>query len=318
MTRHTGPGKSHRRGVSLMELADLFPDEAAARGWFEAQRWPDGAHCPHCGSVSVSAIASGKPMPWRCRDCRKHFSVRTGTVMAESKLPLRKWAFAIYLCATSLKGVSSMKLHRDLNITQKSAWFLAHRIREAFEAEGGMFAGPVEVDETYMGGKRKNMPKAKRANLTGRGAVGKVAVAGAKDRVTKRVNAAVVPATDGETLQGFVRAHAEAGATVYTDDASAYRGMTGFDHESVNHSVGEYVRAQAHTNGIESFWAMLKRGYHGTFHHFSAEHMQRYINEFAARQGLREHDTIAIMGAFVSRMIGRRLTYRRLTGKVAA
>ena len=318
MTRHTGPGKSHRRSISLMELADLFPDEAAARAWFEAQRWPDGAQCSHCGSANVSAVASGKPMPWRCRDCRRHFSVRTGTVMAQSKLPLRKWAFAIYLCATSLKGVSSMKLHRDLRITQKSAWFLAHRIREAFEAEGGMFSGPVEIDETYTGGKRKNMPKAKREGLTGRGAVGKVAIAGAKDRTTKRVSAAVVPVTDGPTLQGFVRKRAEPGAKVYTDDARAYRGMAGFDHEAVNHSVGEYVRAQAHTNGIESFWAMLKRGYHGTFHHFSAEHMQRYVNEFAARQGLREHDTIAIMGEFVAGMIGRRLTYRRLTGKVGA
>ena len=317
MTRHTGPGKSERQGISLMQLADMFPNEESARKWFEAQRWPDGAHCPHCGSVNVAAVASLKPMPYRCRDCRKHFSVRTGTAMAESKIPLRKWAFGIYLCATSLKGVSSMKLHRDLSITQKSAWFMAHRIREAFEAEGGLFAGPVEVDETYIGGKRKNMPKAKRKTLEGRGAVGKVAVAGAKDRATNRVNAAVVPATDGATLQGFVRARAEAGATIYTDDAAAYRGMAGFEHEAVQHSVGEYVRGMAHTNGMESFWSMLKRGYHGTFHHFSAKHMQRYVNEFATRQGLRERDTIAIMGAFVAGMIGRRLTYRHLTGEAA-
>lgn len=297
MTAQTGPGKAHRQGPSLIELADLFPDEQAARDWIEGQRWPDGAHCPHCGSARVSAVASGKPMPWRCRDCRKHFSVRTGTVMAGSKLPLRKWAFAVYLCATSLKGVSSMKLHRDLNITQRSAWFLAHRIREAFEAEGGLFAGPVQVDETYMGSKRKNMPKAKRETLEGRGAVGKVAVAGAKDRATKHVSAAVVPATDTPTLQGFARA--EAGAKVYTDDARAYRGMPGFDH-------------------MESFRAMLKRGYRGTFHHFSAKHMQRYVNEFAARQGLQERDTVDMMGAVVARIIGRRLTYRRLIGRVAA
>ena len=317
MTKHTGPGKSERQGISLMQLADMFPNEESARKWFEKQRWPGGAHCPHCGSGNVAPVASLKPMPYRCRDCRKHFSVKTGSAMAESKIPLRKWAFGIYLCATSLKGVSSMKLHRDLNITQKSAWFMAHRIREAFEAEGGLFAGPVEVDETYIGGKRKNMPKAKRKTLEGRGAVGKVAVAGARDRATNRVNAAVVPATDGATLQGFVRTNAEAGATIYTDDAAAYRGMAGFDHEAVQHSVGEYVRAQAHTNGMESFWAMLKRGYHGTFHHFSAKHTQRYVNEFAKRQGLRECDTIAIMGAFAAGMIGRRLTYRRLTGEAA-
>ena len=191
-----------------MELVDLFPDEAAVRAWFEAQRWHDGAQYPHCSSASVSAIASGTLMPWRCRGCRKHFSVRTGTVMAQSKLPLCKWTFAIYLCATSLKGVFSMTLHRDLRIAQKSAWFPAHRIREAFEAEGGMFSGPVEIDGTDMGGKRKNVPKAKREGLTGRGAVGKVAIAGAKDRATKRASAAVVPATDGRTLQGFLQRRA--------------------------------------------------------------------------------------------------------------
>ena len=308
MIAQTEPGKPHRQGISLIELADLFPDEQAARKWFEAQRWADGAHCPNCGSTRVSAVASGKPMPWRCRDCRKHFSVRTGTVMAESKLPFRKWAFAVYLCTTSLKGISSVNLHRDLNITQKSAWFLARRIREAFEAEGGFFGNSVEVDETYMGDKRKT--------LEGRGAVGKAAVAGAKDRATNRVNADVVPATDGATLQGFVRANAETGATVYTDDAAAYRGMAGFEHEAVKHSVGEYVRGMVHTNGMESFWSMLKRGYHGTFHYFSVKHMQRYVNEFASRQGLRERDAIDMMGAVVARMIERRLTYRRLIRKI--
>ena len=316
MTKYPGPGKAHRRGISLMELADMFPDEAAARAWFEGVRWPHGARCPHCGSENVAAVASLKPMPWRCRDrdCRRHFSVRTGTVMAESKIALRKWAFAIYLCATSLKGVSSMKLHRDLNITQKSAWFMAHRIREALDSESGLFAGPVEVDETYMGGKRKNMPRARRAALTGRGAVGKTAVVGARDRASGGVAAQVVERAGADDLQGFVRGHAAAGATVYTDEARAYRGMPEFDHEAVNHSVGEYVRGTAHTNGIESFWAMLKRGYHGTFHHFSAKHMQRYVDEFAARQGLRDRDTIDLMGAFVARMIGRRIMYRDLVG----
>ena len=131
-----------------MRLADMFPNDESVRKWFEAQRLLDGPHCPHCGSVSVAAVAGLKPMPYRCRDRRTHFSVRTGAAMAESKVPLRKWAFGIHLCATSPKGVSSMRLHRDLNITQKSAWFMAHRIREASDAEGGSFAGPVEVDET--------------------------------------------------------------------------------------------------------------------------------------------------------------------------
>ena len=175
----------------------MFPDEASAKAWFEEQRRPDSVCCAHCQSSRVSAVKNGNPMPWRCKDCRRHFSVRIGTVMEQSPLPLRKWGFTIRLCATGLKSVSSMKLHRDPDIAQSSAWFMAHRIREAMECAGGMFAGPVEVGETFIGGKRKNMPRRKHRVLTGRGAVGKLAVAGA-------------------TLQGFARARAEAGAKVYT------------------------------------------------------------------------------------------------------
>ena len=314
MTKHSGPGKSARKDISLIQLANMFPDEASAERWFEKARWADGVCCAHCQSDRVSRVASRKPMPWRCRDCRKHFSVRKGTVMEGSPLPLRKWAFAIYLCATNLKGVSSLKLHRDLNIAQSSAWFMAHRIREAMENEGGLFSGPVEVDETYIGGKRKNMPNAKRKTLEGRGTVGKAVVAGAKDRATDKVSARVIEGTDKPTLQSFVRANVEPGAALYTDEHGSYAGMPEYEHEAVNHSVSEYVRGMARTNGVESFWAMLKRGYQGTFHHFSAKHLQRYVNEFATRQGLREHDTIDLMGAVVARMIGRRLTYARLIG----
>ncbi|MCY4428893.1 MAG: IS1595 family transposase [Rhodospirillales bacterium] len=311
------PGKSYRKGISLIELAEMFPDEDAAKRWFEAQRWPDGVRCAHCQSDRVSACKNAKPMPYRCKDCRKHFSVRTKSVMAESPLPLRKWAFAIYLCATNLKGVSSMKLHRDLRIAQSSAWFMAHRIREALEGDDGVFSGPVEVDETYIGGKRKNMPAKKRKALAeagiGRGTAGKAVVAGAKDRTTGQVTARVIEDTTKPTLQGFVRDTAAAGATLYTDEHGSYTGMPEYRHEAVNHSVGEYVRDMAHTNGMESFWAMLKRGYQGTFHHFSEKHLQRYVNEFATRQGLRPHDTEAMMGEIAARMIGRRLTYARLT-----
>ena len=318
MTKHSGPGKSARKGISLIELATMFPDEASAERWFEEARWADGVRCAHCQSSRVSRIASRKPMPWRCRECRKHFSVRKGTVMERSPLPLRKWAFAIYLCATNLKGVSSLKLHRDLEIAQSSAWFMAHRIREAMESEGGLLSGPVEVDETYVGGKRANISLAKRRELkeagAGRGTVGKAIVASAKDRATGKVSARVVENTEKPPLQGFVRNNVEPGATLYTDEHGSYAGMPEFRHEAVNHSVSEYVRGMAHTNGMESFWAMLKRGYTGTFHHFSAKHLQRYVNEFATRQGLREHDTMDLMGALVARMIGRRLTYARLTG----
>ena len=311
---HKGPGKSDREGISLVKLMKMFPTDDAAREWFEAGIWPHGPHCPHCGSANVQSGIKHRSMTHRCRDCdgRPMFSLKTGNIMEGSKLGYQTWATAIYLVTTSLKGVSSMKLHRDLEITQKSAWHLAHRLRKAFETDGGLFAGPVEVDETYIGGKRKNMPKVKRKTLEGRGAVGKAAVAGAKDRATNRVNADVVPATDGATLQGFVRARAEAGATVYTDDAAAYRGMAGFEHEAVKHSVGEYVRGMAHTNGMESFWSMLKRGYQGTYHHMSPKHLVRYVDEFSGRHNIREDDTEEQMAHVAKRMVGRRLKYQDL------
>ena len=315
MVKHRGSGKANRKGLTLIQIIGMFPDDATAKAWLVERHWPQGPYCPHCGSFNVQCGIKHKTMTHRCRDCEKRpmFSLKTGTIMEGTKLGYRVWAVAFYLVATNLKGVSSMKLHRDLGVTQKTAWHLAHRIREAYAAKHERFAGPAEVDETAMGGKRKNMPKAKRKELTGRGSVGKSIVAGVKDRETGRVQAAKVEATDSRTLQGFVREHVQPGATLYTDEAAAYRGMPEFEHEAVTHSVGEYVRDMAHTNGIESFWAMLKRGYQGTFHHFSEKHMDRYIGEFAGRHNVRPHDTIDQMSAMVEGMVGRRLTYRSLT-----
>ena len=266
---HKGPGKAHREGISLVELFRKFPNDAAAEAWFIKRRWPEGIACPHCGSTNVQTGAKHKTMPYRCREkeCGKRFSPKTGTVMESSKLGMQVWMIATYLMSTSLKSVSSMKLHRDLKINQRSAWFLAHRLRVAMTDDNGVFAGPVEADETYFGGKRKNMSNAKRRELAdagaGRGTAGKVAVVGVKDRETKKVAAHVVERTDRATLQGFVIDHTAPGATVYTDEASAYEGLP-FEHESVKHSVAEYVRGMAHTNGVESFWSMLKRAHMGT------------------------------------------------------
>ena len=309
------PGKSHRKGITIIQLMDMFPDDAAAESWFTKGRWPDGPYCPRCGSFNVQNGIKHPTMTHRCRDCpsKPMFSLKTGTVMEGSKLGFRKWAIAVYLVTTNLKGVSSMKLHRDLGVTQKTGWHLAHRIRKSLEMNEAPFSGPVEADEAYVGGKRKNMPRSKRKELHGRGHVGKTAVVGMKDRTTNLVVARPVKSTDKPTLQGFVGDHAAPGATVYTDEAIAYRGLP-FKHEAVNHSIGEYVRDQAHTNGIESFWSMLKRGFHGTYHHMSPKHLSRYINEFTGRHRIRERHTLDQMNLVVDGMIGKRLMYRDLVG----
>ena len=296
-----------------MEVFSLWPDDRTAEEWFVAQRWPHGVCCPHCGSLNVQTGAKHKTMPFRCREkeCAKRFSVRTGTVMQSSKLGYQVWVIAMYLLSTNLKSVSSMKLHRDLNITQKSAWHLAHRIRQAAMVQPEQFEGPVEVDETYMGGKRKNMHAAQRNELTGRGVAGKVAVAGIKDHDTNQVVAKVVQRTDKATLQGFVAGHVDPDATVYTDDAKAYNNLP-FDHATVKHSVSEYVNGQVHTNGIESAWSMFKRTYVGTFHKMSPKHLHRYVGEFADMHNVRPYGTMEQLEILARAMIGKRLQYKNL------
>lgn len=281
-------GKSYRKGLTLFDVINMFPDEDSAKKWLAEERWSDGPVCPYCESHNVQSNIKHKNMMYRCRDCegRPMFSLKTGAVMEGSNMKYRIWAIGIYLFTTNIKGISSMKLHRELGITQKAAWFMLHRLRKAMEKEIGMFSGPVEVDETYIGGKRRNMSNAKRKELTGRGTVGKVAVLGGKDRDSNQVVAGRVKNTDKDTLHGFVKAVSEKNSIVYTDDAPAYSGMDR-EHETVKHSVSEYVRDQVHTNGIESFWALMKRGYHGTYHHMSPKHLDRYVREFSGRHNIR-------------------------------
>ena len=317
MSKGKAPGKNWRQGMTLAAFFDAFPSDEAAETWFVEQRWPDGVRCAHCDSANVAERANRKPRQWRCRDCRKDFSVRTDTLMHNTKLGHRTWALAIYLIVTNLKGVSSMKLHRDLGVCYSTAWHLSHRIREAYaDNENVMrFAGPVEVDETFIGGKAKNMHAKDRAKLTGRGGVDKAAVLGIKDRGTNRVTAQVIDRVDAKTLLPFVQDRTTDTTTVYTDGEPAYRGLS--NHEYVAHSVGEYVRGQAHTNGIESFWAMLKRGYVGTYHQLSPKHLHRYVNEFAGRHNQRPLDTADQMARTARRLDGKRLEYAELVADVA-
>ena len=319
-----GPGKSYRNGVSLEELFDKFPTEEAAENWFIKARWVNDIYCPKCGSLDIKEKAhrkNRKLKEWRCRDCVKDFTVKTNNIMHNSNLPLRKWAIATYLFITDIHGVSSMRLHRELKIKQNHAWHMLHRLREALTDSHLPFLGPVEADETSVGGKEKFKHKKNKLNK-GRGSVGKATIIAVKDRKTNHIHAEAVPSREKVVVHRFVKENVSKGAKLFTDEHKSYGGLeSDYHHEKVRHKTGEYVRFGEidliHTNGVESFWTKFNRGYHGTYYKMSVKHLDRYAKEFAGRHNLRELDTDEQLTSVVRSMEGKTLPYKELVGKAA-
>ena len=297
--------------MGFNEFSEKFPNEKSARRFYEELRWPDERYCPHCGSVGRSkAVRGAKPMPYWCGDCRSYFSVRTKSVLAESNLPLRSWLLATYLITTARKGISSVQLAKQLGITQKSAWFLGHRIRDAYLDHGEpMGPGEIEIDEAFFGGKEMNKHKSKKLNQ-GRGAVGKQAVMGIKDRKAGKVRAIPLTDMDKATTSASIIKNVQIGSKLYTDSAAAYNDVP-YERETVRHTVGEFVRGKVHTNGIESFWALLKRGHYGIYHQMSVKHLHRYLTEFSGRHNMKGN-TLLCLEQIGRGMFGKRLSYREL------
>jgi len=301
-----------RSTISTFKLFEMFPDEETARLYLESRLWPNSVTCPECRNCT--RITTRKGGFYRCNACKLDFTVRTGTIFERSHIPLHKWVYAMYLLLTARKGISSMQLAKEIGVTQKSAWFMLQRIREACGNDTDILQGEVEIDETFFGGLERNKHKSKKLN-EGRGAVGKTAVFGMRER-GGRTTAMVIGANDSATIHGVIAENVLPGSRLLTDEHRSYSSLgEHFKHDSINHRDGVYVRGDVSTNGIESVWAVMKRGMHGVYHKASKKHLHRYVNEFTFRlnAGNVKRHSLERLDSLIAAVVGKRVTYQEVT-----